>query len=336
MGAPRDVREANRGRVLRVVWGGGSWTKHEVAARTGLSVPTCNTILNELAAEGAVEGAPRPTGRRGRTATAYRANELHEPLLLVSFDRDRGPRRHLRVEVVSVLGRVLDSVDETLDQLDYDVLLARVREVAARRPEVADVAVGTPSLAEEGVVRTCDVGELEGEPLVRRLGRDLGRPVHLENDMHLKAYGRYRMAGDPDEVVTLANFPEHVLPGTATVHRGMVVTGARQFAGMIGLLPYGMGREEYLARLERPGGIELAARGLAAVIVVANPSTVVCTGSLVGPDGLPALEGACARLVPAAYLPRFEWAASLDAELREGMRHRLLDARTAADGRDGQ
>ena len=43
-----DVRRANRSAVLAVLWQGGSWTKQELAWRTGISIPTCNTLLNEL------------------------------------------------------------------------------------------------------------------------------------------------------------------------------------------------------------------------------------------------------------------------------------------------
>lgn len=324
-----DARRANRAAVLAVLWQGGSWTKHEMAGRTGISIPTCNSLLNELAREGAALGEPRPTGGRGRTATAYRASEAHEPMLLVSLDRDRGPKRHLRLELVSVLGRVLERRERELERLDYATLLDEAARVVAAHGEVADVAVGVPSLAEGGIVHECDVPELEGEPLAERLGADLARPVHLENDMHLKAYGHYRLRGRPDEVVTLANFPEHVLPGTATVHRGMVITGSRQFAGMLGFLPLDMGRDELLARLERPGGIQLVGRMLAAVTVVVNPSTIVCTGSLVRPRDLAEVRGVCAETVPEPYLPCLEHVPSLDGAFREGMRCRLLDRRTA-------
>ena len=327
MGSSADVHRANRAAALAVLWQGGTWTKQEVAERTGISIPTCNTLLNELACEGAVIGEPRPTGRRGRTATSFRANEMHEPMLLVSFDRDRGPARHLRLELVSVLGRVLERREGDFGRLDYATLLNEVARAVAAHGAVADVAVGTPSLAEGGVVHECDIPELEGEPIVERLGADLARPVHLENDMHLKAYGHYCLRGGPDEVVTLANFPEHVLPGTATVHRGMVVTGARQFAGMIGFLPLGMSRDELLRRLERPGGIQLLGRMLAAVTVVVNPSVIVCTGSLVLASDLPEIRRVCAETVPEPYLPRLEHVPSLDGALREGMRRRLLDRR---------
>lgn len=329
MSDPSDARRANRAAILTVLWQGGSWTKQELARRTGISVPTCNTLLNELAREGAVLGEPRPTGGRGRTATAFRASEEHDPMLLVSFDRDRGPARHLRLELVSVLGRVLERRDRVLERLDYAALLDEVAGAVAAHGAVADVAVGTPSLAEGGVVHECDIPELEGEPLAERLGADVARPVHLENDMHLKAYGHYRLRGRRDEVVTLANFPEHVMPGTATVHRGMVITGARQFAGMLGFLPLDMGRDELLRRLERPGGVELAGRMLAAAAVVVNPSVIVCTGSLLTPGDLAEVRRVCARTVPEAYLPRLEHVTSLDEAFREGMRRRLLDRRAA-------
>lgn len=324
----KDVRRANRGKVLRVLWRGGVWTKQEMAAKTGLSIPTCNSLLNELAEEGAVVGRPRPTGMPGRTATEYVADEHHEPMLLVAYDCDDGPRRHLDLEVVSTLGTSFGHVRREFDHLDYEVLREAVVAMLDRHPEVADIIVGTTSIAEGGVVRQCDIAELEGEPVALRLWEDTGRKVLLENDMHLKAYGYYCLEGDPDEVVTLANYPACVLPGTATVHRGHVITGAQQFAGMVGFLPYGMERAQYLEHLRPPVDLALVAQGIVSVICVVNPSVVVFTGALVRPRDLRSIERICARYVPRAYLPRFTYIATLADAYREGMRQRLIDQRT--------
>lgn len=43
-----DVRKMNMNAIRSVMWRGGEHTKQSIAADTGLSVATCNTLLNEL------------------------------------------------------------------------------------------------------------------------------------------------------------------------------------------------------------------------------------------------------------------------------------------------
>lgn len=75
-------------------------------------------------------------------------------------------------------------------------------------------------------------------PLVQLLEQRFGLPVHMENDIHYKAYGYYKKEGREDDIVTLCFFPANVLPGTASVYHGTVLKGNNQFAGMVGFLPY--------------------------------------------------------------------------------------------------
>lgn len=56
------------------------------------------------------------------------------------------------------------------------------------------------------------LGEEAG--IVERAGVE-GLPVHMENDIHYKAYGYYKKEGRENDIVTLCFFPANVLPGTA-------------------------------------------------------------------------------------------------------------------------
>ena len=90
---------------------------------------------------------------------------------------------------------------------------------------ISQIIVGTPSIAENGIIRHCDIAELENVEIVCQLEKQFHIPVYLENDMHFKAYGYYSKCGKADEIITLANFPAHILPGTASVHAGMILKG---------------------------------------------------------------------------------------------------------------
>ncbi len=330
MGDTGDVRRANRGHVRRVLWRGGARTKEEIAREAGISLPTANTLLNEMARSGEVVSSKAPNGRAGRTALAYRANEQHGPVLELSFEVVASGKRVWRAEVVGVLGTVLRAREGASEQLSCEALLDAARSVLDGGLDVRQVVLGVPAIVCEGRLRHCDAPELDGAPLVDVLAQGSGLPVHAENDMHHKAYGCYRELGVDAETVTLANFPARVLPGTATVADGRVLRGAHRFAGMIGFIDYGMAREEYRARLERPSARRLIAQGLCSLIAVLDPGLVVCTGDLVDEGELAVIERLCAERIPREYLPRFAYRQSLDDLYRAGMLACALDARAGS------
>ena len=102
--------------------------------------------------------------------------------------------------------------------------------VVQQCPNTSQIMVGTPSIAENGVIRHSDIPELEGVELVAMLEARYHIPVYLANDMHYKVYGYYRQEHINDQIVTLVNYPAGVLPGTATVHKGTLLTGRNLFA----------------------------------------------------------------------------------------------------------
>lgn len=322
-----DIRRANVGSVLRVLWRGEAKTKEEVAREAGLSLPTANTLLNALAASGEVEARKRPSGRAGRTALDYRVNEARGTVLTVSFEVDGCGERRYRLDVLSVLGNVRASHGGRCERLSYETLLGAVRAVLDEGHDVRQIVLGVPAVVRDGVLSHCDAVELDGTELVSRLARDTGLPVHAENDMHHKAYGCYRMMGSGAGIVTLANFPVGVLPGTATVANGRVLKGAHRFAGMIGFLEYGMPREAYRERMRRPTARPLIAQGLCAMICAVDPDLIVCTGDLVDGRELDEIAALCSARIPAAYLPRFAYRESMDDVYLAGMLGCALDAR---------
>ena len=120
----------------------------------------------------------------------------------------------------------------------------KVEELKERFPNLRAIAMGTPSVADKGWIRHCDLPEFDNVPVVEILEERFHLPVHLENDMHYKVYGYYLKECRREDTVTILNYPGNVLPGMGTVVEGKVIKGWNQFAGMVGFLPYGVTREE--------------------------------------------------------------------------------------------
>ena len=209
--------------------------------------------------------------------------------------------------------------------MDYEQIESIIESIVQEYPNLAQIIVGTPSIAEFGMIKYCDIPELEGIPMKEKLEGRFSLPVVMENDMHFKAYGYYTKTRNPNEVISLGYFSSHILPGTATIHKGDIIRGANSFAGMTGFLPYGVSKEEQLAMLESETCAPFIAKSVCAIIVLLNPSTIVLTGDLISESIVVAIIEECKRDIPVEYMPEFKIVDSFDEYYYEGMYQMAVD-----------
>lgn len=318
--------------IRRVLWSGGMYSKRSIAAATGLSIATCNTALNQMELCGEVSSAAGDHGAVGRNARIYAVRDDYKPVLCMVCDVEQSVRV-VRALVVSVTGKTLAHRGWRLARLGEADLAFCLDEALRDVPGIAQVVCGVPGIVQNGVVGYCDMPELDGVQLECLVRRRFGLPCIAANDMHLKALGYYCERGGEEEVVTLANFPEGLRPGTATVHKGVVVTGSTDFAGMVGFLPSACGSSPSVpppSAFVRPC-TELIAQCLAAVVVSLNPGVVLCSGSLFNEAVLDGLVSRLSEWLPPELLPEFQMREDLDECYLRGMLKRALDARLDGD-----
>lgn len=318
------IKRENKGRIYRLLTGGTPCTKQQIALETGLSVASCNTYLNEMERAGQVLGEKQKLHEVGRSAVVYRLNEDYECFLCLSFALIQGIKS-ITTQVLSPTGRLLDRQVQRFDTLDAAAILGQAGAAFGRFPHISQILAGTPSIAEHGVIRHSDIPELEQVPLKALLEQQFGRPVHLANDMHYKVYGYCRQNRLEDQIVTLVNYPAGVLPGTATVHKGMLLTGKNLFAGMVGFLGYGMTLDQQLQKLRRPEAQPLIIQASTALISILNPHRLLFTGDLLRAEDLDRIGAACRRCIPAEYMPDLVFLPSTDDCYRWGMYWTAID-----------
>ncbi len=319
------IKHRNKTQIRKLLRSGASLTKQQIARQTGLSVASCNTYLNEMEATGEVAGKKHKLHDVGRTAVAYTLSETYESILCLSFALIQGVKS-ITAAVLSPTGRVLDQRVHAYDVLDATAVEQEAAAAFGRFPNISQVVVGTPSIAENGVIRHSDIPELENVAVQDQLERAFKRPVSLANDMHHKVYGYCRHEHAEDKIVTLVNYPADVLPGTATAYRGTVLTGRNLFAGMVGFLDVGVGQPEQLRLLSRPDTAEpLIAKAVTALIAILNPHLLLLTGDLVHVDSLERIRTACATCIPEEYLPEFAFVPDTDLYYLKGMYWSAID-----------
>lgn len=319
-----SIKRQNKTQIWKLLISGKSYTKQQIAVQTGLSVASCNTYLNEMEITGEVIGEKQKLHDVGRNAVVYKLNEDFESILCIYFELIQGVKS-IQTAVFSPAGRLLDQQKCQYEILDSAAIERKVAEILKQFPNVSQIMVGTPSIAENGVIRHSDILELENVPLKALLEEKFQRPVFLSNDMHYKVYGYYRHKQISDKIVTLINYPAGVLPGTATVHKGVLLTGKNLFAGMVGFLDYGMSREEQIKRLHRPTAEPLIIQAAIALISILNPHELLFTGDLLQKDDLQRIHTACEMCIPKEYMPDFVFLPGTEEYYLKGMYWTAMD-----------
>lgn len=319
-----DIRKINKYKIKEILWQGGQYTKQQLALKTGLSVATCNTLLNEMEQDGEVTGEKKRVQDVGRESICYQINGGYESILCLYFELLQGVQT-LYLHLLSAAGQPIKQVKKSFPAITYDVIEDAIADVLAECHNVSQIMVGTPSIAENGIIRHCDIAELENVPLVQKLAQRFHLPVHMENDMHFKAYGYYCKYGSPEEIISIVNYPAHVLPGTVSIHSGRIIQGKNQFAGMVGFLPYGIDRAEQLILLAKKSCRPLVSKAVTSIITIINPGIIVLTGDLLDANSFTWLQEDCLKYIPAEYMPKFVYEEDLYSYYLTGMYRKALD-----------
>lgn len=319
-----DIRVRNKSRIWREMLSRKKYTKQQMAFALGLSVATCNTLLNELKEEGKVKSESEKLGTVGRNSAVYILNEEYEYILCLDFRLIKG-EKILSYYILNLYGDTLVEKMKFYDTLDESSVLNVLDEILKEYDNVSIISIGTPSIAENGIIKYCDITELEGSEIIRRIKEKYDIEVLLENDMHLKCYGYYKKECVVDETVTLAFFPSGVLPGTSTVVEGKVIRGANMLAGMVGFLPFGISREEVVKNFIPQKYFEFAVRSIASLIVILNPNKIIMCGDLIDEDEMKKIEKECENVIPVEYLPQFIYKENIENYYLEGMYERAVD-----------
>ena len=324
-----DVRKMNMNAIRAVMWRGGEHTKQSIAADTGLSVATCNTLLNELERSGEVYSQKYQLNGVGRSTSVYQINEDYESILCVRIDLDSEGNRLLLCDVLSMLRSTLYQEQTQFTILDMDRVAGKITEMLEMFPNISCILVGTSGIIDHGVLRLTDIPELEEAHLLDALRAVAQRrPIYMTYDCQYRVYGAYKDAGYTSETLTLLFCMRNVLAGTASVIGGRIVSGKNGFAGMTGYMPWGMSQEEQIQVIAQgsPKGLELIVKTALSVIAVLNPDELLFAGNVVDREMMEAVQTACAKAVPPEVLPKFRLADHRgDQYYLEGMYQKALE-----------
>jgi glucokinase len=246
--SPSDVRKINRAHVLRAIQLEGPVTRPEVVRLTGLSKATVRDVCDALIFEGlleeqALEAAQQRGPGRPPAVLRYRGAHGHVLGIDVGSDKILVLLSDLAGAVIArhrialppdpppardfVLAHIERAVTETVSaaHIDRRSLLA----VVAGTPGVVDPDTGVLNLAPQ-------IAGWGGTRPAEEIGRRLGCPVHVENEVQLAVLGeRWRGAAHALDAAVYLQLGIGVAAGI--VVGGELLRGAAGGAGEIGYLP---------------------------------------------------------------------------------------------------
>ncbi|MDO4323604.1 MAG: ROK family protein [Lachnospiraceae bacterium] len=287
-------------------------TKNSVARLTGLSIATCNTILNELEQSHEiipVEASVSTTV--GRPPKSYRFNQDYSYICCVYPVKEDGIH-YLNYAIIDLGGNIVNHsilYQEKITLHDIELLLDTLIE---QQPKIDTIAIGIPGYYYDHTVSSCAVEDLNGIDLVDILEKRYQRNVFVENDMNAIALGFYNSALEHTDFlhsfVTISFFKNNG-PGSGIILKGGILHGCNNFAGEILYLPYSGGEIHEMLERSREDVIQCAAFALICYCSILNPETVVFTGENITSDMIPEIIKQASGHIPSTHLPtvRYEY-----------------------------
>jgi predicted NBD/HSP70 family sugar kinase len=234
-----DVRERSIRAVLSALRARPRSSRAELAAATGLSKPTVASALDDLIETEVVRTQGRTTGRRGPSAQLYETVASAVQALAVHIGAHR-----VRAARVDMDGTQTAETSIALTHPDGASVLAALSELRdqidpARPVELA--VIGSPGILEPdgGRIRSSpNIAGWEGISVQTAIGRELGLPVLVENDVNLAALGEHMLgAGRGCRSFAYLNIGSGL--GAGLVLDGRLYRGHHGAAGEVGYLSTG-------------------------------------------------------------------------------------------------
>lgn len=306
-------------------------TKPILANETGLSLATCNTILNELLLTGEVIAVELEASNGGRPATRFMYNANFSYIACI-YTKTEGGINTIAYVVTDLIGEIIKEDCIILEVINYEIIESVIGDLINEFDNIKAVGIGMQGVVTNGVVGVCDIEELINVPLVDNIKKKYGIEVTSNNDMNFTAYGFYMKQNyDMDKSNAILFFPKDNFPGSGMIVDGHILRGSTNFAGEISFLPFDLSREELLSQLNnREKFIPLVVKSIISIISVINPEIIVLTGDLLEEEQLKIIYSKCLEIIPEEHMPKILLKSNIHEDYINGMISITLETLTSS------
>ena len=322
------VKENNKEVIKKALIQIGQGTKNMVAKETGLSVATCNTLLNELArSEEILEiKIEKKTTGAGRPSKTYRLNDQLCLLLCLSLYTE-GHKQIIRYEIVDLLSNIISEKIIQENTIDYKVIHHLLESLLQEYRRIQIISIGISGAIDSShVIHTCDILSLVGINLTQNIQTDFGIPAVIDNQMNLIAYGLYRQkAYTSSHSVVALSFDNDKCSACGIIMNGKIIHGKSNFAGTISCLPL---QPENTRRLLHTAikisHEELIAKTMSLFIAILNPDVIMLTGHSISITLIGPITDACKKMIPEKHMPELTFSQDTKSYYISGLTENAL------------
>lgn len=275
-------------------------TKQEIADRTGLSVVTVGSVLENLLGTGEVLADKLLPSNGGRPAKSYRYNENFSYALIICV-YEKQLKTRFCVSVVNLYGERVWEIESVQEKIHLSTFEPFVEEAKIRFPEIKVLAFGLPGFEFQGRVWINDHEEIKNTELSSYYAEKYGLLTVVENEANAAAMS-FASKGMDDQTLVYIYMPTDFSPGAGIVIEGRLHRGVSNFAGEVDNIPLGCAWKKMQ---DKPFSYvwKNTAKLLLAVISLINPSKVVLFGEFLTEEHLCEVRSFLRKKINPVFLP---------------------------------
>lgn len=306
MSSTMEIKLQNLDSIRDAIRLEGSGTKAGLSKSTGLSVATCNNLLNEMFERGELLQVDQDESQGGRKASRFIYNKNYYHVLGIYVKIVQG-MRNVGYTIANAIGDIIEQEVLHPDWIDCDYLCDLFQQRLARDPLIRSAALAIPGNVYQGKVEYCDIHSLEGLDLQTILEQQLNISVIVENDMNMIAYGAYWTNHKNENCLVAVDFPVDDCVGSGIVIDGKIYKGATLFAGELSfaLEENGIPRAKQPAcKLGKSELFKILAKSVMMLTCVLNPNCIVLMCEVMEEDDLVMIRDYCKKFISEYHIPR--------------------------------
>lgn len=325
----KQVKENNVSLIRRIIRTCDPFTKNSVAQTTGLSIATCNTLLNSMAASGEILSSGNLGNSVGRPAKSYIYNRNYSHICCL-FPYSAREQSFLHYAIYDLLGTLLEEQDLTFARIDYQAMEDTVSLLLEKDSVISTFSIGIPGYVDSEFIHSSTMKDLAGCDLLGQLKAHFSCTFHMENNMNAIAYGLYSARKAEYETrnisgVTVISYFEGGDSGSGIIIKGKIHTGETGFAGESAFLPY---EDHTIGQLIQKGEAELL-RNLTVTIssyaAILNPSIIAVTGERINEAMCETASKECLKYIPYQHMPHVQYIRNYNYYYLKGLFDLMLD-----------
>lgn len=287
-------------------------TKIMVAQKTGLSVATCNTLLNEMTRSGelAVLKEEKKSTGAGRPSKTYYLNQQFQLICCIRCFH-QPDKEWITCELFDILGISVAQKDFSNKSIQYSHIEHTLQDLSKEYSGIKVICMGLVGCTDsDGNLHQCEVSALNGIPMGQNLERILHIPVIIDTEINLITYGLYQQLNDSSlqNIITLS-FNNSKCTAAGIMINGQVLHGKNNSAGdtsILNSLPEAVSHS--LFRTAAKASTEQTITKIICVIIqLLNPDIIILTGKDINLSVLGTLTDSCSHFVSEDLLPSFTY-----------------------------